>query len=139
MRQHPAPRRGRTALLAALGLFGATVTAAGVFAGGPAQAASGLQLQYKTTASGATAGDIEPWFQITNTGSSSASLSGGAIPYYFPPAHTAPYVFTCEWAQIGCAKLSGTVGALATTSSTADHYLEVAFGSGAGSLAPGAS
>jgi hypothetical protein len=144
MRHHPAlPRlrsgRGRTALPAALGLFGATVAAAGALTGSPAQAASGLQLQYRTTATGATAGDIEPWFQVTNTGSSSASLSGVALRYYFTADTAVPYVFTCEWAQIGCAKLSGTVGTLATASAKADHYLEVAFGSNAGSLAPGAS
>ena len=137
MRHHPAfrrprPGRPRTALLAALGLF-----AAGVVTAGPVHAASGLQLQYKTTATGATAGDIEPWFQVVNTGSSSASLAGVSIRYYFTADTTVPYVFTCEWAQIGCANLTGMVGALATRSSTADHYLDVSFGSG--SLAPGAS
>ncbi|GAA4640791.1 cellulose binding domain-containing protein [Actinoallomurus vinaceus] len=134
-----APGRRRTALLTALVLFGATVVTAGLLTGGPAQAASSLQLQYRTTETGATAGDIEPWFQVVNTGSSSASLSGVTIRYYFSADTTVPYVYTCEWAVIGCSKISGTVGALSGGPATADHYLEVAFGPSAGSLAPGAS
>jgi hypothetical protein len=96
-----------------------------------------LTVDYKTS-TGATAGEAEPWFKVVNTSSSPIALSGVTLRYYFSADTTGSYTFACAWAQLGCSNLTGTVSALATTTSTADHYLQVSFGSGAPTLAPGA-
>ncbi|WP_034263654.1 cellulose binding domain-containing protein [Actinospica robiniae] len=129
---HPARRRS-AAVLAALGLAGAA-TVTGTALAGSAQADGSLQLQYKTTDTGTDM--IEPWLTVVNNGSSAVSLSTVAIRYYFTEdGH--PYSFACEWAQIGCANLTGSIVAMATPTATADHYLEIDFTGG--SLAAGAS
>lgn len=129
----PVGRRRRAATITALALAGATaLTGAALI--GTARAAGTPQVQYKTTDTGSDL--IEPWFTVTNNGGSTLSLSGVAIRYYFTEdGH--PYTFACEWAQIGCGNLTGTIVAMPNPTSTADHYLEVDFKGG--SLAPGAS
>ncbi|MFC1430331.1 cellulose binding domain-containing protein [Streptacidiphilus sp. N1-3] len=137
--QRPArPTRRRAALIAALGLVAGGLTTAGLI--GTAQAAAPtVALQYKTTTGGATADETEPWFTVSNTGSSPLALSRVAIRYYFTADGSSPYQFSCAWAVVGCSNVTGHVVALASPTATADHYLEVDFGSGAGTLAPGAS
>ena len=54
------------------------------------------------------------------------------------PCGASSYTFACAWAVVSCSNVTGTVVALSTPSATADHYLQISFGSGAGSLAPGA-
>jgi len=123
----------------------AVATAAGLacagLVAGPASAATDtLTAQYRTSATGATADQSEPWFQITNTGSTTVALSTVTLRYYFKadgPSTT--YRFACSWAVKGCGNLTGTFGTLANPTATADRYLEIGFTSGAGSLAPGQS
>ena len=50
-----------------------------------------------------------------------------------------PETYYCDYAQIGCGNVSGTFVQLSAPVSGADHYLLVSFGSGAGTLAPGAN
>jgi hypothetical protein len=102
-------------------------------------AADGLSVQYRTSATGAGADQAEPWFKVTNTGTTSVQLSGVKVRYYFKADSAgATYRFACSWAVKGCANVTGTFGTLANPTATADRYLEVGFTSGAGSLAPGA-
>ncbi|MEV1078532.1 cellulose binding domain-containing protein [Streptomyces sp. NPDC050211] len=102
-------------------------------------AADGLSVQYRTSATGASADQAEPWFKVTNTGTASVQLSGVKIRYYFKAdSASASYRFACSWAVKGCANVTGTFGTLANPTATADRYLEIGFTSGAGSLAPGA-
>src|SRR5690349_10887519 len=76
MNPTPASGRRRAAAVAALALAGtAVLTGAALI--GTAQAAGTLQLQYKTTATGSD--QIEPWFTVTNGGSSAVSLNTVAI------------------------------------------------------------
>ncbi|MCZ4123816.1 cellulose binding domain-containing protein [Streptomyces sp. H39-S7] len=122
------------ALCASAGLACAALTAM------PASAAQdSLSAQYRTSATGATADQSEPWLKVTNTGSTTVPLSGVTVRYYFK-ADTADssYRFACSWAVKGCANITGTFGTLAHPTATADRYLEVGFTAGAGSLAPGA-
>ncbi|MFD3456925.1 cellulose binding domain-containing protein [Streptomyces sp. NPDC058691] len=125
--------RTAMAVVAAAGLACAGLTAL------PASAAVGtLSAQYRTSAAGATADQAEPWFEITNTGSTGVPLSEVTLRYYFKAesAGTA-YRFACSWAVKGCANITGTFGTLANPTATADRYLEIGFTSGAGTLAPG--
>ncbi|WP_247720614.1 cellulose binding domain-containing protein [Streptomyces sennicomposti] len=130
-------RRLRTAAAAAVvTALGATALAA---LPGSASAAGTLAVQYRTSATGATADQSEPWFKVRNTGSGSLPLSEVKLRYYFKSdSAAATYRFACSWAVKGCANITGTFGALANPTATADRYLEIGFTSGAGSLAPGA-
>ncbi|MEU3733889.1 cellulose binding domain-containing protein [Streptomyces sp. NPDC033538] len=134
-----AQRRSRLRAVAAA----AVVTALGATAlaalPGSASAAGGLSVQYRTSATGATADQSEPWFKVKNTGTTALPLSEVRLRYYFKAdSPGAAYRFACSWASKGCANIIGTLGTLANPTDTADRYLEVGFTSGAGSLAPGA-
>lgn len=102
-------------------------------------AGDGLSVQYRTSATGATADQSEPWFKVRNTGSSTVQLASVKLRYYFKAdSASASYRFACSWAVKGCANVTGTFGTLANPTATADRYLEIGFTSGAGTLAPGA-
>lgn len=117
----------------------ATATAAIVAAPATA-AADALTAHYRTSATGATTDQVEPWFTITNTGTTTVPLAEVTLRYYFRgESPDVGYRFACSWAVRGCANVTGTFRQLTTPTPTADRYLEVGFTSGAGSLAPGAS
>ncbi|MFC7263717.1 cellulose binding domain-containing protein [Streptomyces lutosisoli] len=122
----------------------AVATAAGLALAGltalPASAAAdGLSVQYRTSATGASADQSEPWLKVTNTGSGPVQLSEVKVRYYFKAdSASTTYRFACSWAVKGCANITGTFGTLTQPTATADRYLEIAFTSGAGSLAAGA-
>ncbi|MFB7948250.1 cellulose binding domain-containing protein [Kitasatospora phosalacinea] len=130
-------RRARLAAAAAIAAAGLAATALTV---APASAADAFSVQYRTSASGATADQVEPWLQVTNTGSSTVALNRITLRYYFKSDGPAvSYRFACSWAVKGCGNITGTFGTLANPTATADRYLEIGFTAGAGSLAPGQS
>ena len=138
----PAQRR-RTRLRAVLATAAVTALGAAALAALPgtatATAAGGLTVQYRTSASGATADQSEPWFKVRNTATTTLPLSEVKLRYYFKAdAPGAVYRFACSWAAKGCAHITGTFGTLAHPTDTADRYLEIGFTAGAGTLAPGA-
>ncbi|MFI8006006.1 cellulose binding domain-containing protein [Streptomyces sp. NPDC086010] len=132
--------RIRAAAAAAVTLaMGCTALAALPTTAGAAAAAGGLAVQYRTSASGATADQSEPWLKVRNTGSTSVSLADVKVRYYFKAdSASAAYRFACSWAVKGCGNITGTFKTLPNPTATADRYLEIAFTGGAGSLAAGA-
>ncbi|MBT2468265.1 hydrolase [Streptomyces sp. ISL-66] len=129
-------RRTAVALAIALtaGLGSAALTALPATA-----AADSVKVQYRTSATGATADQAEPWFKVVNNGSAAVSLGQVKLRYYFKAdGPDTQYRYACSWAVKGCANITGTFGALANPTATADRYLEIAFTAGAGTLAPGA-
>ncbi|MBO3745244.1 hydrolase [Streptosporangiaceae bacterium NEAU-GS5] len=100
---------------------------------GTASAAS-LRLKYKTSATGGTADQVEPWFNLYNDSGSAVALSGVKIRYYFTADNAAQqYRFACSWAVVSCSTITGTFGNITDTS----RYLEVGYTSG--TLASGGS
>ncbi|RDI24635.1 cellulose binding domain-containing protein [Lentzea flaviverrucosa] len=100
-------------------------------------AADAITAQYRTSASGATTDQAEPWFKLVNSGSTSVPLSDLKIRYYFKSdTPDVGYRFACSWAVRGCGNVTGQFGTL--TGGPADRYLEVGFTSGAGTLNAGA-
>ncbi|MFD7319620.1 cellulose binding domain-containing protein [Streptomyces sp. NPDC059875] len=123
--------RAALAVAAVTGLGATALTALPAAAAGEA-----VTVQYRQSATGSD--QVEPWFKVVNTGSSSVPLSQVKVRYYFKADAGASYTYACSWAVKGCANLTGTFGTLANPTATADRYLEVGFTAGAGSLAPGA-
>ncbi|KKZ70411.1 cellulose binding domain-containing protein [Streptomyces showdoensis] len=137
MSTRPTRRRTRAAL-AVTALLGSGVLAALPVSSASA-AGEGLAVQYRTSASGATADQSEPWLKLRNTGSAAVDLSQVKIRYYFKAdSPTAQYRFACSWAVKGCSVITGTFGTLGSPTATADRYLEIGFTPAAGSLAAGA-
>ncbi|MEV8086478.1 cellulose binding domain-containing protein [Streptomyces nigra] len=138
MTSRTTPSRLRIALAAtvatALGTAGLTALS------GPASAAAAdVTVQYRTSATGATTDQAEPWLKVRNTGSGGLPLSSVKVRYYFKAdAAGTAYRFACSWAVKGCANITGTFGTPANPTPTADRYLEIGFTAGAGTLAPGA-
>jgi hypothetical protein len=89
-----------------------------------------LKLQYMTNVVGSVATQIEPYFRIVNTGSSSAPLSDLKIRYWFTRDLNQPLLFRCTYARIGCANVSGNVVSMTVPRQNADTYVEVGFNTG---------
>ncbi|MFJ5776990.1 cellulose binding domain-containing protein [Streptomyces sp. NPDC093094] len=139
---HRPTGRGTRAALALTALVGSAALAAlpvtTASASDPA-AAGGVAVQYRTSATGASADQSEPWLKVRNTGSAAVQLQQVKVRYYFKAdAPGATYRFACSWAVRGCSAVTGTFGTLARPTATADRYLEIGFTSAAGTLAPGA-
>jgi len=134
MQQKPA-RRALIPIGAALALTAAALipTAWSAHAATP-----DVTVLYKTSTP-ATNDEVDPWFELVNNTSSAIPYSEITIDYYFSDPSNETYDFGCAWAVVGCSNLTGTVLPLASSTSTADHYLQISFGSTAGSLAPGAN
>jgi Cellulose binding domain len=94
-----------------------------------------FKLQYKTGDTTLSTNQLQPYFNIVNRSSSAVALSQFVIRYYFTRDTAQPLVFNCDWSNVGCANVKGNFVQLPTPVSGADHYLEIGFTSGAGSVA----
>src|SRR5579884_1373991 len=95
-------------------------------------AASPLKVQYYPGGGGSSAStqQLTPYVQLVNTGSSSVTLKGLSLRYWFTRDSAQAVSVTCDWAVIGCGSLSEKAAALSSPTTGTDYYLEVDFNSG---------
>jgi hypothetical protein len=98
-----------------------------------------IKVQMYNGSTAATLNGINPRFKLINTGTSAVALSTVKFRYYYTIDGEKPQSFFCDWSHVGGANVTGTFFKMATPTTGADHYLEVGFTSGAGSLAAGQS
>jgi endoglucanase len=96
--------------------------------------------QYSTSVTGATVNMLGPNFAVVNKGSAAVPLSEVTIRYWFTSdGGSSTFTTNCWYAAVGCGNVMMSVGTVSSPVTGADHYLQVGFTSGAGSLAAGAS
>ncbi|MEO1261995.1 MAG: glycosyl hydrolase family 8 [Bacteroidota bacterium] len=105
--------------------------------GGGGNGPCDLVLQYRTfdnTPSSTTDNHIRPHFKINNEGNTSISLSDLTIRYWYTKEGTSGESIHVDWAQVGSQNVITNIVQMAAPTTGADHYLEVGFTSGAGSI-----
>ena len=108
--------------------------------GGTPPPTASLTADYETSTASATTSTISNQIELVNDGTSAVPLSAVTVRYWFTEDGTEPLSYACDYAPVGCANIAGTYNAVSLPSgANADHYLQLSFGSGAGSLAPGAN
>ncbi|MFR9787202.1 endo-1,4-beta-xylanase [Streptomyces sp. MB22_4] len=115
----------------------ATTAASG---GGGTPGTGAVKVQYKNNDSAPTDNQIKPGLRVVNTGSDPVDLSKVTIRYYFTgDGGASTFNAWCDYAAVGCSNVTQKVVALSSPKSGADHYVEIGFTSGAGTLAAGAN
>jgi endoglucanase len=92
-----------------------------------------LGLLYRNANTAENSQDSKPEFIIANRGSTPASLDNVDLLYWFNDDGDQPYVFHCDWAEIGCANVLSEF----LTSPEGGRYLRIHFPSGLEPLLPG--
>jgi Cellulose binding domain len=97
-----------------------------------------LSVRYRTgRASSAT--EAAPWLDVVNSSPRTMSLSDVVVRYYFTADGTSAYGANCVQASVGCSDITEKIATPPSPKHNADHYLQIGFTAGAGSLAPGKS
>jgi aryl-phospho-beta-D-glucosidase BglC (GH1 family) len=103
--------------------------------------AAKINVLYKCINATASTGQIQFAVQVQNADTVAIPLTGVKVRYWYTRDSTSGQTFSCDYAVLGSSNITGTPVKLGTAeaTSTADYYVEIGFGTGAGSLSPGAS
>jgi M6 family metalloprotease-like protein len=104
----------------------------------PPPGTGSIKVQFYNQSTAATTNQLYLNFQLVNTGSSAVTLSNVKMRYYYTKDGTQAQTFYCDYAQVGGSNVTGSFVTMSIAKTGADTYLEIGFGSGAGSLAAGA-
>ncbi|MGW0087339.1 cellulose binding domain-containing protein, partial [Streptomyces sp. NPDC003393] len=116
------------------------VTATTRTGGGTDPGTGAFTVQYKNNDTAPGDNQIKPGLQIVNTGTGPLDLSTVTLRYYFTGETGASTCNTSvDYAALGSSDVKLKVVAMPTAEAGADHYLEVGFTTGAGTLAAGQS
>lgn len=98
-----------------------------------------LLVKYRTSDTNPGDNQFRPQLQIVNNGDTAVVLSDVKLRYYYTIDGDKPQQFNVDYANIGGSNIQGTFVKVDPAKTGADYYLEISFGAGAGSLAPGAN
>jgi hypothetical protein len=97
----------------------------------------GLKVQFYNQSTAATSNQIYLNVKLINNGSSALALSNVKLRYYYTINGAQTQNFYCDYSPVGSSNVNGNFVTMATAKTGADTYVEIGFGSGAGSLAAG--
>ncbi len=99
-----------------------------------------LSLKYRTydnTANGATDNQVRAHFIVDNLGTDPIALQDVTIRYWYSVEDVAPQNLWIDYARLGKNNITTKIVAMNSPETGADHYLEVGFTAGAGTIAAG--
>lgn len=82
---------------------------------------------------------LNPIIKLINTGATAINLSNVKIHYYYTADNEKSQNFTCDWSTVGANNVTGTCVKMPVSKTGADYYLQIGFGSEAGSISAGQS
>ncbi|WP_316746021.1 glycoside hydrolase family 48 protein [Streptomyces sp. MK7] len=99
-----------------------------------------FKVQYKNNDTAPGDNQIKPGLQVVNTGTAPLDLSTVTLRYYFTgESGSSTYNTSVDYAALGSSNVKLKIVAMSTPKAGADHYLEIGFTTGAGTLAAGRS
>jgi chitodextrinase len=105
----------------------------------PAHAqAGGLSVKCRSGVLAPSDNQIAPFMMIVNGGTTAVAMNTLTVRYWYTADTSATQNYTCDWAVRGCSNISARFGTLNPAATNADTFLELSFGSGAGTLGAGA-
>ncbi|WP_339282115.1 glycoside hydrolase family 9 protein [Paenibacillus sp. FSL H8-0282] len=105
----------------------------------PTAESGSIKVQQYNSPVTATSNSLSPRIKLKNTGTTAINLSDVKLHYYYTIDGEKDQNFWCDWSTVGSSNVTGAFVKLPAPLTGADHYLEIGFTSGAGSLAAGAS
>ncbi|WP_327008633.1 hypothetical protein OHA72_16105 [Dactylosporangium sp. NBC_01737] len=139
------PQRGGGGLMfaaAAMVVVGVAAATYGALRINPSESAASsesasvpLSVQYRTDTP-PTAPIGRPFLLVVNASTKPVQLRDVKLRYYFDADNASAYGANCFQTELRCANITATVGAVASPSPNASHYLQIGFTADAGALAP---